>query len=255
MPKPAFRHLWVFFSKYWTDWQCALVVVKPQTVLNWHRTAFRLYWAKKSKPLGRPTVSRAAIALIKRIHRENPLWSPERIHDQMFSLGVLDIPCPNTIAKYIPILRKPPSERSQQSWKTLISNHMHDTWSMDFFTMPTITFRMLYVFVVINHARRQIMHIAVTKHPTMAWTVQQLREAMPFGEQPRFLIRDNDSIYGKDVVNFLDAIGVQVVHTTYKSSWQNPFVERFIGILRRELLDHIIPLDERHLERATQGVC
>ena len=174
MPKPAFRHLWIFFSRYWTDWQCALVVVKPQAVLNWHRTAFRLYWAKKSKPLGRPTVSRAAIALIKRIHRENPLWSPERIHDQMFSLGVLNIPCPNTIAKYIPILRKPPSERSQQSWKTFISNHMHDTWSMDFFTMPTITFRMLYVFVVINHARRQIMHIAVTKHPTMAWTVQQL---------------------------------------------------------------------------------
>jgi transposase InsO family protein len=120
---------------------------------------------------------------------------------------------------------------------------------VDFFTVPTITLRVLYVFVVFNHARRQAVRIAVNDHPTMAWTVQQLREAMPFGEQPRFLIRDNDSIYGKDVVNFIKATGIQEVRTAYKSPWQNPFVERFIGILRRELLDHIIPRDARHLER------
>ena len=167
----------------------------------------------------------------------------------MVSLGMIDIPCPNTIAKYIPIIRKPPSEKARQSWKTFISNHMHDTWAMDFFTMPTITFKMLYVFVVINHSRRQIVHIAVTQHPTMNWTVQQLREAMPFGNQPKYLISDSDSIYGRDVVSFLDATGVQGVRTSYRSPWQNPFVERFIGILRRELLDHIAPLDERHLER------
>jgi hypothetical protein len=121
----------------------------------------------------------------------------------MVSLGIVDIPCPNTIIKYIPAIRKPPSVKAQQSWKTFLSNHIDSTWAMDYFTVPTINFRILYVFVVINHARHQIVHIAVTKHPTMAWTVQQLREAMPFGEQPKYLIRDNDSIYGKDVTNFM----------------------------------------------------
>jgi putative transposase len=225
------------------------VIVKPETVIRWHRTAFRWYWGRRSKPRGRPAVSRSTIALIKRIHKENPLWSPERIYDQMVSLGMVDVPCPNSIAKYIPVIRRPPSEKAQQSWKTFISNHMHDTWAMDFFTVPTITFRVLYVFVVINHSRRQVVHIAVTRYPTMSWTVQQLREAMPFGERPKYLIRDNDSIYGKDAVNFIAANGIEEVRTTYRSPWQNPFVERFIGILRRELLDHIIALDERHLER------
>ena len=225
------------------------MIVKPETVIRWHRTAFCYYWARKSKPRGRPLVSRSTIAIIKRIHRENHLWSAERIHDQMISLEIVDIPCPNTIAKYIPILRKPPSEKAQQSWKTFISNHMHDTWSMDFLTTPTLMFRVLHVFVIVNHARRQVVHIGVTQHPTASWVVRQLREAMPFGEQPKYLIRDNDSIYGKDVVSFLDATGVQEVRTAYRSPWQNPFVERLIGILRRELLDHIVPLNERHLER------
>jgi transposase InsO family protein len=223
--------------------------VKPETVIRWHRTAFRWYWARKSKPHGRPVVSRATIALIKRIRKENPLWSAERIHDQMVSIGMIDIPCANTIAKYIPTIRRLPSEKVQQSWRTFIANHMHNTWAMDFFTVPTITFQVLYVFVIINHARRQVARIAVTKHLTMAWTVHQLRESTQFGKQPKYLIRDNDSIYGKDVVNFIKTAGIQEVRTSYRSPWQNALVERFIGILRRELLDHIVPLDERHLER------
>ena len=248
-PEPAFRQLWVILSRYWVHWESALMIVKPETVIKWHRTAFRLYWARKSKQTGRPAVSRSTIALIKRIHRENPLWSPERIHDQMIYLGMVDVPCPNTIAKYIPATRKPPSEKARQSWRTFISNHMHNTWAMDFLTVPTLTFKVLYVFVVIDHARRRIIHVGVTKHPTATWVVRQLREVTPFGEQPKYLIRDNDSIYGKDVVNFIKAIGIQEVRTGYRSPWQNSFVERFIGILRRELLDHIIPFDEKHLER------
>jgi transposase InsO family protein len=167
----------------------------------------------------------------------------------MVALGIIDTPSPNTIAKYIPATRKPPSERTQQAWKTFIANHMDTTWAMDFCVVPTLTFHVLYVFIVISHARRKIVHIAVTKQPTMAWTAQQLREATPFGEQPKYLIRDNDSIYGKDVLDFIAAARIEGVRTAYRSPWQNPFVERLTGILRRELLDHIIPLDERHLER------
>ena len=252
MPKPSFRQLWVLLSKYWSNWESGLMIVRPETVIKWHRTTFRWYWAKKSKPRGRPVISPVTIALIKRVHKEI-LWSPERIHDQLVFLGMIDIPCPNTIAKYIPSIRKPPSEKTRQSWRTFLSNQMDSTWAMDLFTVPTINFRILYVFVIINHARRQVVRIGVTRHPTMAWTVQQLREAMPFGEQPRFLIRDNDSIYGKEVVNIIETAGIEEVKTAYRSLWQNPYIERFIGVLRRELLDHIIPLDEYHLERLLKG--
>ncbi len=162
LPTPAFRQLWVILSRFWTGWESALIVVKPETVIRWHRTAFRWYWARKSKP-GRPLISRSTIALIKRIHRENPLWSPERIHDQMVALGMSDVPCPNTIARYIPATRRPPSENVRQSWKTFLANHMDATWAMDFFTVPTLSFGLLYVFVIIDHTRRQVVHIAVTR--------------------------------------------------------------------------------------------
>lgn len=245
---PAFRRIWAILSRSWADWKSVLMVVRPETVIKWHRTAFRFYWARKSKPRGRPPVSQATIAIIKLIHSENPLWSPERIHHQLASLGFSDVPCPNTIAKYIPAIRKPPSEKARQSWRTFLSNHMHNTWAMDFATVPTITFRILYVLVVVSHKRREIKHIAVTAHPTAAWTVQQLREATPYDEQPEYLIHDNDPVFrSSDVQQFLIAAGVQSVRTGYRQPQQNPFAERLIGVLRRELLNHIIPLDERHL--------
>lgn len=186
--------------------------------------------------------------MIKRIHNENPLWSPERIYHQLINLGLSDIPCPNTIAKYVPAIRKPPSEKVHQSWRTFLSNHMHNTWAIDFFTLPTITFRILYVLVIISHDRREIKHIAVTAHPTADWTVQQLREATPFDERPKYLIHDNDPVFrSADVQQFLIATGIESVRTGYRQPQQNPFAERVIGVLRRELLDHIIPFDERHL--------
>jgi transposase InsO family protein len=135
-----------------------------------------------------------------------------------------------------------------QSWLTFLHNHMQVCWAMDFFTVPTLRFQILYVFVVLSHSRRQVAHLGVTAHPMMAWVIQQLREAMPFGQQPTYLFRDNDGIYGKAVSRFLVGTGVEEGKTAYRSPWQNPFVERYAGTLRRELLDHVIILSEEHLK-------
>ncbi len=171
-PTPAFRQLWFFISKLWPDWKSSLLVVKPDTVIGWHRTAFCFYWAKKSKHCGRPAISQETIALIKRIHKENPLWPPERIHDQLMNLGITDMPAPNIIAKYLSI-QKPPSEKSLQSWKAFLANHRQGIWAMDFLTVPTIFFKVLYV-LIISHDRRVIRHVAITSHPTSAWVARQL---------------------------------------------------------------------------------
>jgi putative transposase len=251
-PTPAFRQLWVFISKLWPDWKSALVVVKPETVLGWHRTAFRFYWAKKSKSHGRPKISQATIALIKGSHKENPLWSPERIHDQLLNLGITDVPAPNTIAKYLSI--KPPSQKSLQSWKTFLTNHRQGIWAMDFCTVPTVFFKVLYVLVIVSHDRRVIKHFAITSHPTSAWVVQQLREATPFGNQPEYLIHDNDRIFvSQELQLFLANTKIKSVRTGFHSPWQNGICERTVGILRWELLDHVIPMNEKHLEYLLHG--
>ena len=247
-PTPVFRQLWFFISKLCPDWKSALFVVKPETVIRWHHTAFRFYWAKKSKPPGRLAISSATISLIKRIHKENPLWSPERIHDQLMNLGITDTPTPNTIAKYLSI-QKPPSEKSLQSWKAFLANHRQGIWAMDFLTVPTIFFKVLYVLIVISHDRRVIKHFAITSHPTSAWVAQQLREATPFGNQPEYLIHDNDRIFvSKELQAFLTNTEIKSIRTGFHSPWQNGICERTVGILRRELLDHIIPMNEKHLE-------
>ena len=199
---------------------------------------------------GRPALSKDIIDTIKQVHEQNPLWSPERIHDQLVSLGFTDVPCAKTIAKYIPDTRKPKSEKATQSWETFLENHKHNIWAMDFLTVPSLTFKVLYVLVIISHERREIKHIAVTEHPTADWTIQQLREATPFSDQPKYLIHDNDSIFrSKEVQHFLDLAGVKSVRTGYRRPNQNGICERFIGLLRRELLDHIIPLNDRHLHK------
>ncbi|MCL5105442.1 MAG: integrase core domain-containing protein [Armatimonadetes bacterium] len=247
---PAFRQLWTVLSRCYMGWKSVLVVFEPDTIIRWHDRAFRLYWKRKSKPKGRPTLSKDIIDAIKQVHEQNLLWSPERIHDQLVSLGLKDVPCAKTIAKYIPDIRKPPSEKSQQSWRTFLANHKHDIWAMDFMTVPTLTFKILYVLVIISHKRREIKHIAVTAHPTADWTTQQLREATPFGEHSKYVIHDNDPVFrSEDVQQFLADTGIEGVRTGYRRPDQNGVCERFIGILRRELIDHIIPFDERHLYR------
>lgn len=245
---PAFRQLWTILSRCCRGWESVLVVFKPDTVVRWHDRAFRLYWRHKSKPKGRPALSKDIIDTIKRVHGQNPFWSPERIHDQLVSLGFTGVPCAKTIAKYVPEIRKPPSEKARQSWKTFLANHAQDIWAMDFMTVPTLTFKILHVLAIIGHDRREIKHIAVTAHPTADWTTQQLREATPFGEHPRYVIHDNDPVFRSETVQqSLVAIDAKSVRTGYKRPDQNGVYERFVGILRRELLDHIIPLDERHL--------
>lgn len=227
-------------------WKNALCIVKPETVIRWHRNGFRIFWRYKSRRKnGRPAVSAEMRKLIKKIYADNPLWSPERIYDQLLDLG-FDPPAPNTIRKYLP---KPTRDRSKssQTWKTFIANHMDVTWAMDFFVVPTLTFRSLHVFIIVSHKRRKVVHFGITRHPTMLWVIQQLREATGFGLQPRYIIRDNDRIYGSGVPVFLRDSGIKEVRTAYRSPWQNPYCERITGTLRRELLDHIIPLNERHL--------
>lgn len=249
-PTPAFRQLWVFLAKVLPNWRSSLMIVKPETVIGWHRSAFRFYWLWKSSPHGRPKLSRTTIALIKRIHQENPLWSPERIHDQLLYLGITDAPAPNTVAKYFPAIRKPPSEKRQLSWKTFIANHRQGIWAMDFLTVPTMFFKVLYVLIIISHDRRKIEHFAVTTNPSSAWVAQQLKEATPFGYQPKYLIHDNDSSFvSKNLQEFLANSGIKSVRTTFRSPWQNGICERTVGILRRELLDHVIPFNEAHLYR------
>ena len=245
----TFRRLWILLSKKFTAWKDALIIVKPETVLRWHRKAFKFYWRRKSKG-GRPKISRATIALIKRIHRENPLLSPEKIHERLIELAVADAPASNTIAKYLREPRKSPTERQTQSWQAFLRNHAPKIWSMDFAVVPTLTFKIQYVFFIISHERRKIEYFAVTEHPNVLWLIQQIRNATSFGRQPKYIIHDNSGEFKSQLFQrFLSNIGVISKNTTPPSPWQNGICERLIGIIRRELLDHIIPLNKRHLER------
>jgi len=242
---PAFRLLWVALSKLLDGWEGLVHLMKPETVTRWHRSASRLCWRWRSRP-GRPPIPQETQQLVRRLSGENPLWGPDRIRDTLLLLGY-DAPCAETIRKY---MVKPRKARSPStSWLPFLRNHLHCSWAMDFFTVTTLGFQVLYVFLVFDHARREVRHFAISANPTMEWVIQQLREATPFGEDPRYLFRDNDGIYGHGVRAFLISCGILEVRTAYQSPWQNPYLERFIGTLRRELLHHVIVLNQAHLER------
>ena len=248
-PTPAFRLLWIFISKHYDNWKSALVIVKPETVMKWHKKAFKFYWKHKSKP-GRRCISQQTIALIKKIHKENPLLSPEKIHEQLCNLNISDTPAPNTIAKYIKNIRKPPTEKQLTSWRTFLKNYRKSLWAMDFFVVPTISFKILFVYIIVSHDRRKIQHFAVTRNPSSSWVIQQVREATPFNEIPRYLLHDNESVFVCKVFqDFLSNADIKSVRTSFHSPWQNGICERTVGILRAELLNHIIPVNEMHLYR------
>jgi len=177
---------------------------------------------------------------------ENPLWGAGRIRDTLILLG-FDAPCEDTIRKYMIKPMRP--QEGATSWLAFLHNHVDVSWAMDFFTVATADFKFLYVFVVMHHGRRRVIHLATTYNPSMEWVIQQLREAMPFGRQPKYMFRDNDGIYGHGVRAFLSNCGIEEVRTAYRSPWQNPYVERLIGTLRRELLDHVIVFSEYQLKR------
>jgi len=248
-PRPrfnaAFRLIWAILSKLWHGWRSSAYLMQPDTVIRWQRNAFRLWWRWKSRPKrGRPPISREMQALIRRLCKENALWSAERIYGHLKLLG-FDPPCPDTIRKYM--VKSTRGRRKSQSWLTFLRNHMTNSWAMDFFTVPTIRFEILYVLVIMEHSTRKFIRWAVTESPSMEWTVQQLREATPFDQRPKYLLRDNDAIYGNGVPEFLKSCGIKEIRIAYRSPWQNPFAERVIGTLRRELLNHVIIFNQRHL--------
>jgi putative transposase len=238
------RALWAALSRLLPDWRCHLTIVQPDTVVRWHRAGWRLYWRWRSNPgRGRPKVSADVRALIRRISLDNPLWGAPRIHGELLKLGY-DI-CESSIAKYMVRRSGPPS----QTWKTFIRNHVADIAAVDFFTVPTATFRTLYVFVVLSLDRRHVSHFNVTTNPTADWTSLQLIQAFPFDSAPKYLIRDRDGVYGQKVVETLDFLGIAQIVTAPRSPWQNGYCERVIGTIRRECLDHVIVLNENHLRR------
>ena len=193
---------------------------------------------------GRPKIAREVRDLIRRMSVANPLWGAPRIHGELLKIGIHV--AESTVAKYMPQCpRKPPS----QSWKTFLANHFRDLASVDFFTVPTATFRILFCFLVLSHARRKVLHFNVTANPTEGWTMQQIVEAFPWDTAPRYLIRDRDSIYGAAFRSRLAGMGIQEVLIAFRSPWQSPYVERLIGSIRRDVLDHVIVLGEEHLHR------
>ena len=234
----ADRWLWAWLSSVWSAWRPALVIVKPETVVAWHRRGFRLFWTWKSRRrLGRPTASADVRALIRTMSEANPLWGAPRIHGEILKLGI-DV-CQATFAKYMVRRRRPPS----QPRRTLMA--------ADFFVVPTATCRLLYVLVILAHDRRRVVHVAVTDHPTAAWTAQQLREAFPWDQAPRYLLRDRDHAFD-GWAETAKTIGVDELLTAPRSPWQNAYAERVIGSIRRECLDHVILWNERALRRHLQ---
>ncbi len=182
-------------------------------------------------------------SLIRQMCRANPTWGAPRIHGELLKLGI-EI-AETTVGQYLVRRCPPPS----QSWRTFLRNHVSQLVSVDFFVVPTLTFRVLFVFIVLAHERRQIVHVNVTGHPTAEWTAQQLRNAFPWATAPRFLLRDRDGTYGSAVRTCLEAMAIEEVLTAPQSPWQNPYVERLIGSIRRECVDHVIVLNERSLQR------
>jgi len=242
------RLLWICLSQMWAGWKSALLIVKPETVIAWHRRGFRLYWAWKSRhTTGRPSVSREVRDLIRRMSMANPRWGAPRIHGELLKLGIEVSQA--TVAKYMVRHRKPPS----QTWRTFLKNHMTNMVSSDFFVVPTITFRLLFVFVILSHDRRRPIHFAVTTNPTSEWTAHQLVEAFPWDSAPRYLLRDRDGIYGTVFGDAAQSLGIREVLTAAQSPWQNPYVERLIGSIRRECLDHVIVFNEAGARRVLKS--
>jgi transposase InsO family protein len=240
---------WFFIQLYrWFPSILQVVkIVQPETLVRWHRAGFRRYWCWKSRPFGgRPQISAALRALIRRMSVENPLWGAPRIHGELLKLG-FEV-AQSTVAKYMVKRPGPPS----QGWRTFLRNHVPEVAAMDLFVVPTIGFDLLYAFIIIRLDRRDLVWINVTQNPTAEWIARQLTEAFPWREAPRYLIRDRDRIYGEIARQRIRAMGIRDKPIAPASPWQNGFAERLIGSIRRECVDHIVVLGEAHLRRILQ---
>jgi putative transposase len=242
---PLDRAFWVALSRFWPRWKEHLVVVRPETVVRWHRQGFRRYWRSISTPgPGRPPISEETRALILRMATENG-WRARKIQAELSKLDIrVGIA---TVSRYMPKVAPDPSR--QQRWITFLRNHRDVITGMDFFVVPTVRFRLLYVWFVIDHGRRKILHFNVTANPSAPWVIQQLRGAFPDERTHRFMIYDNDSIFSPAVTHAIESFGMDPKRTALRSPWQNGTAERVVGSVRRELLDHVVVLGEDHLRR------
>jgi transposase InsO family protein len=219
-------------------------IVQPETILRWHRAGFRAYWRWKSRGRpGRPKIDRDLRDLIRQMSKENPLWGAPRIHGELVKLG-FEI-AESTVSKYMVRRRGPPS----QGWRAFLRSHANAIAAIDLCIIPTIRFERLFAFVVFGHGRRRLLWFAVTRHPTAEWLAQQIVEAFPWDSGPAYLVRDNDAAYGPVFRRRVRAMGIRDRPIAPRSPWQNGYVERLIGTIRRDCLDHILILSEAHLRR------
>jgi putative transposase len=242
------KFFWVVLRRLWPGWKRALTLVQPETVVRWHREGFKLYWAwisRRRVRVGRTLVSKELRELIFRVVGDNPTWGAPRIHGELKMLG-FDI-SERSVSRWL--RRAPQNPEPSKRWMTFLNNHRDAIAAMDFFIVPTLTFNVLYCFFVIAHDRRRIVHFNVTRHPGSAWVIQQLREAFPYDSAPGYLIFDRDSIFNAEVTDTAKSFGIEPKRTSFRSPWQNGVAERWVGSCRRELLDHVIVVNERHLKR------
>ena len=219
-------------------------IVRPETVVRWHRKGFTGYWRWKSRsPGGRPRIAREVRELIRRMSFENSLWGATKIHGELLKLGIAV--AQSTVSVYM----VPRRDRPLQTWKTFLRNHMEGIASIDLFVVPTIAFQQLFAFLVLGHKRRQLLWFAVTRSPTAEWLARQITEAFPWDTAPKYLIRDNDRAFGAVFKARVRVMGIRDRPTSFRSPWQNGLVERLIGSARHECMDHVIVLNEDHLRR------
>ena len=242
------RLFWVVLRKVWSGWKRSLILVTPETVVRWHRTGFRLYWSwisRARKVVGRKPISSEVRELIFRMVVENPTWGAPRIHGELLKLG-FDI-SERTVSRWVKRATRNPDPARR--WLVFLRNHREAIAAMDFFTVPTLTFGVLYCFFVIGHDRRKIVHYNVTRQPIAFWIVLQLREAWGFEQPHRFLIFDRDAKFSVEVISTVKQNCMEPIRTAFRSPWQNGIAERWVGTVRRDLLDHLIVLNRRHLRR------
>jgi putative transposase len=243
--RPIDRIAWSWLSRGWSRWREVVVFVQPATVIAWQRQRFRDHWARliRNGRRGRPTIPTDIRALIREISAANPHWGAPRILGELQKLGIAV--AKSTVEKY----RVRPRRPTSPAWRAFLKNHVPEIVALDFFTVPTVGFKVLFVLIVLAHHRRKVVHFNVTAHPTAQWTAQQLVEAFSWVAAPKYLLRDRDAVYGAAFQRRVTSLGMEQVLTAPRNPWQNAVAERLIGSIRRDCLDQVIVLSEGHLRR------
>jgi len=244
------RLFWLGLRQLWNKWKGTLIIVKPETVINWHRKGFRLYWKFRSrnrKSKGKSPITKELITLIRQMAAVNPTWGAPRIHGELLKLG-FNV-SERTVSRYLSKHGPTSNRKKGPKWKSFVNNQRLGFAAMDFFVVPTLFFKNLYCFFIIRHDRRKVLHLNVTFHPTAQWVIKQLREAFKDHPSIKFMIYDRDSIFSLFVRETLKGLGIESRRTSFRSPWQNGVAERWIGSCRRELLYHVIILNRNHLHR------